>query len=94
MPTETVISGLTWIGTLSETKERMRHENDIVIIRPAGSDGIALEEWLALVSASTAVRLVPPRTGIIPFTKEPIEFKPAAGSAYFDTSVGRCCGYI
>lgn len=61
----------------------------ITIVRQSAAGGIALQEWLSYVSTSSILHLVPPQDGINPFTKQPAEFKPAAGSAYFDTPAGR-----
>lgn len=51
---------------------------------------IPLEEWLAYVAASEKVELTPPRTGINPFTRQPTEFYPAAGSAFVLITGNRC----
>jgi hypothetical protein len=62
----------------------------ITIVRQSAADGITLQEWLSYVSTSNFLHLVPPQAGINPFTKQRVEFKAAAGSAYFDTPAGRC----
>ena len=53
-------------------------------------DTIALNDWLTYLSQNSSLSPTPPREGINPFTKKPTTFKPAAGSAFFDTASGRC----
>jgi hypothetical protein len=52
------------------------------------STRIALEEWLACISTSKDIRLLPSRIGINPFTRQPCEIRPPAGSAYLNTESG------
>jgi hypothetical protein len=68
----------------------MHDDSGILIRRPTSPQGITLDEWLAYVAQSDVVQLVPPTKGVNPFTKQPIEFKPRAGSAFFETPLGQC----
>jgi hypothetical protein len=86
----TLVETVSAMGTAVCRIIVMPHDSEILIVRPSIADGITLKQWLSYISTSTAVRLVPPRTGINPFTKQPTEFKPVAGAAYFDTAAGRC----
>jgi hypothetical protein len=51
---------------------------------------IALSEWLDYMAQSENLRPYPAHKGINPFTKKPIEFRPAPGSSFFETPHGDC----
>ena len=60
------------------------------ISRESADDRITLEQWLAFVSQSATVRLMPPRMGVHPVTGKPQAYEPAAGTACFDGARGLC----
>jgi hypothetical protein len=72
--------------SLNESIEMPTH---IMTKRGVGGK-IVLSDWLDHVAKSGILKLNPPRKGINPFTKKPLEFHPAPGSSYFETPNGRC----
>ena len=60
------------------------------IRREPGAAAISLDEWTAFVESSPILKPAPPKEGINPFTKQPVLFHPAPGSAYFDGAGGQC----
>lgn len=68
----------------------MNDDSAILIRRPTSPRGIALTEWLAYIAQSDVVQLLPTMKGTNPFTKQPMEFKPRPGLAFFETRQGRC----
>lgn len=65
----------------------VRMEAYVVITREGG---ISLDAWCEYVVESNIIKLALPRNGINPFTKQPVLFKPPAGSAGFDAGGEQC----
>lgn len=55
---------------------------DFGVIKRAGGP-IEPEEWKRVIAAHSALQPIPPRTGINPFTKEPVLFHAPDGAAYY-----------
>src|SRR5262245_46262833 len=55
---------------------------DFGVIKRSGAS-IQLDEWKRVIAAHAALEPVPPRTGINPFTKEPVVFNATGGAALY-----------
>jgi hypothetical protein len=53
----------------------------VIIGEIIASEGIESSKWLALIKSHGALAHVPPRIGINPFTRQPIEFNAPASTA-------------